>query len=896
MASSRQPSRARRDAAVYHIVPHTHWDREWYKPFEVFRARLVQCIDEVIAILDRDPSFTSFMLDGQASVIDDYLEMRPERAADLKRLISSGRLGTGPWYTLPDEFLVSGEALVRNLMMGSARARAFGHSMQVGYVPDSFGHSASMPAIFRGFGLTHAVAWRGFGGEPGQDTSEWMWRSPDGSMVLLHHLHKDGYSAATFDGLSPREAAARFATLRARIDARATTPHRLLLSGGDHHFPDAALPRIVRALRGTTGADIRLSTLEKFFDGIDAASPALNIIDGELHFGYRYAFVVSSGVYSSRVTLKQSNWRVQRLFERYAEPLQAIAGMGGTGTDHALLQHGWKMLLQNHAHDSICGCSVDAVHDEMATRFAKTEQVGRVLVQNALDRILPARVRASKDDRQIIVFNPSPTTRSDIAACAVESHLQDIVVGLNPDVRPAPRSKAPRGFAVSDSRGRSVRHQIIARREAYGLAESRLDYSRQSIVDRTELLIDARALPGLSITPFSLERTASAPRFASQLRVRGTTMENAFVAVRVRSNGSLTLRDKHTGLSYDGLLIYEDGADVGDEYSYSPPKNDRVITSNDGRATARVSERGPLRAAIDTEITLNIPVEAASDRTRRARAVRPMRISTKIVLYEHSPLVHFEATLHNGCRDHRLRVLFRTAVRSTASHADMHYTVVPREHADHTTEHFPIERPSPVHAMHRFVTIHDATRAMTLFSDGLPEYEWRPTDATLALTLLRCVGRLSGSDLATRPGGDAGWKNDTPGAQCPGDHRFRFAVLAHAPAAWAQIQLQAEQYHTPLLAQARKDRTRGTAGVCSVDNPCIALSAFMPGVKNDGTTVVRLYNVTGVAAACVVRVGTDVQRAWRARMDETRGPRLPKEGRSIPLEFRPHEIITLLLR
>jgi alpha-mannosidase len=143
------------------VVPHTHWDREWYAPYQTFRLRLVDLLDEFLPALENDLSYARFLLDGQMAVVDDYLEVRPEAESTIRRLAVSGRLDMGPWYALMDEFLVSGETMVRDLQMGMARAAHFGGAMDVGYLPDMFGHVAQMPQLLRLAGIHHAVVWRG---------------------------------------------------------------------------------------------------------------------------------------------------------------------------------------------------------------------------------------------------------------------------------------------------------------------------------------------------------------------------------------------------------------------------------------------------------------------------------------------------------------------------------------------------------------------------------------------------------------------------------------------------------------------------------------------------------------------------------------------------------------
>ncbi|MCK5572767.1 MAG: alpha-mannosidase, partial [Bacteroidetes bacterium] len=323
---------------IYHIVSHSHWDREWYESFQQFRAKLVNMIDDLIDMLERDHDYRHFTLDGQTVILEDYLEVRPEQAATLRGLVRDGRLTIGPWYVLPDEFLVSAESTVRNLLEGRRIAQQFGGGMDIGYIPDSFGHIAMMPTILNGFGIDTAIAYRGFGGEPGQDASEYWWRSPDGGQCLLIHLHSNGYSAAYFHQDTDDETLARFKSLKAEVDARATTSHRLLMNGGDHHWPDPRLPRTLDLLRQHFDGAFIHSTLPRFVEAVRKETNGLQEVYGELRFGYRYTFVVNGGVYSSRMYLKQRNWEAQNLLERYVEPIDAFASLRGARTQRPLIR------------------------------------------------------------------------------------------------------------------------------------------------------------------------------------------------------------------------------------------------------------------------------------------------------------------------------------------------------------------------------------------------------------------------------------------------------------------------------------------------------------------------------------------------------------------------------
>src|SRR5574341_2169805 len=253
---------------TYHLVSHTHWDREWYLSFEQFRAMLVRMVDDLLDLLARDPEYKCFTLDGQTIVLEDYLAIKPERAEEIRRLVAQGRLLIGPWYILPDEFLVSGEATIRNLLFGRRISQQFGTEMKVGYIPDSFGHIAMMPAILKGFDIDNAVLYRGFGGEPEQTTSEYWWQAPDGTRSLMIHLFRHGYSAGYFHQETPEQVLQRFDEIKNELDVRATTSQRLLMNGGDHHWPDPKLPQTLKLLRSNFAGDFRHSTLPAYLAAV----------------------------------------------------------------------------------------------------------------------------------------------------------------------------------------------------------------------------------------------------------------------------------------------------------------------------------------------------------------------------------------------------------------------------------------------------------------------------------------------------------------------------------------------------------------------------------------------------------------------------------------------------
>ena len=353
------------------VVPHTHWDREWYLPFEQFRLRLGAVVDGVLDTLESDPSFTTFTLDGQAIVLEDYVEVRPENEQRLRALLAAGRLEVGPSYVLPDEILVGGEPLVRNLLIGGEICRRFGvEPSTAGYLPDSFGHPAQIPQILAGFGIRTCLFSRGMGDELDDVGLIFRWRAGPAEVVACQmHPHYDNFARLTWD----HDAESR---VRAIVGAfgegiRAAGSNEILLANGSDHLPiEPELPEILSGLSHTFGAEFRIGR----YDEHEPRSEGLPEHEGEL-VGSRLQNVLR-GVNSARIHLKQANERAeQRLFS--IETAAALRTLRGDAPyPHADLRLAWRDLLRNHPHDSICGCSCDEVHRDMLVRY---EQLDRTL-------------------------------------------------------------------------------------------------------------------------------------------------------------------------------------------------------------------------------------------------------------------------------------------------------------------------------------------------------------------------------------------------------------------------------------------------------------------------------------------------------------------------------------
>lgn len=469
------------------IVPHTHWDREWYQTFQQFRIRLVRTVDKLLDILDQDDQFSYFMLDGQTIVLDDYLEVQPEQEERLRGHIRAGRIGVGPWYLQPDEFLVSGESLIRNLQIGLQQATDFGNSMHVGYVPDCFGHIAQMPQILQGVGIDNAVFWRGVGAEA--RNSEFLWEAPDGTKVLVAHLADPiGYSNARHMPLNPKEFVSRVELLTAQILMKATTNTLLFMNGSDHLEPQDGLPATIEAAnvllahldpqhekilaqyaqsehsengRHYHSIHVRIGSLPQYIEAVrpgnsnghtaQAAEP-LQILRGEMRSS-QYTHLLPS-VLSTRMWMKQQNTAQEHLMERWIEPLTAWAWKLGAPYPKGLVRLAWKHLLQNHPHDSICGCSIDQVHRENSVRFAQSQQIAESVLTRTMSHLASVTntsapfpsPQGSPDPVAIVVFNPAPGPRTEV---------QQVEVQFPGSLRNA---------ALIDERGQHMPYSVVNRR------------------------------------------------------------------------------------------------------------------------------------------------------------------------------------------------------------------------------------------------------------------------------------------------------------------------------------------------------------------------------------------------------------------------------------------------
>ena len=915
---------------VLHVVPHTHWDREWYEPFEVYRFQLVKVVDRLLEILDTDEGFRHFNFDGQTAAIEDYLEVRAAVEPEVRRFVEAGRLAVGPWRILMDEFLCSPETLVRNLRQGFERAEQLGGAMRVGYIPDSFGHVSQMPQLLRLAGLTDACVWRGV--PSAVDRAAFTWEAPDGSAVRAIYLARSYSNAATLP--------ATFEELIVRAkrivdDMAAFRPGRVVLAmnGTDHRAPEAHLPALfAEANARQDEIEFRLGSLTEYLS--DAPSEDLPVWRGEMRSGARANLLM--GVVSTRTPLKQREFAASTMLERYAEPLAAIAGTNA----ERILAKSWRGMVENSAHDSICGCGVDAVADTVATRYVDAERVGDLVARDALD-VLATRVDASAvgdADEGILAFNPSPSPRAGLVEVAVttpgppeevtfrasdgrslavqpidvtDQVIVDMTLRGDEVARLVPsmhsRMLGPmyvNGLEITEGRPSTIRLRmgpvpvgeldVEAAKRRVEQAVAARPRGRFHVIGTgpplCRLLVESPMVPGLGWSVLAPAIGKASPEHPAT--AEGRVLENQHLRAEVGDAGAIDLTHLATGDIFRGVLALRDGGDAGDEYNYSPPERDSVVAAPAEVETAVVRD-GPLEARLRVAMRWRLPAALAPNRGSRTRRTVSVPVVLEVSLRTGEPFLRATFRVSNEARDHRLRVHFPLPFTTDRSSADGAFDVIERG----LDAEGGFEAPLPTYPCRRWVDASDGSTGLAVLHMGTPEYELID-GRELAVTLLRCVGWLSRQDLATRSG-PAGPAIETPRAQLPGEHTLRLAVYPHA-GDWlaAGAQDAAEAFALPLRGIGLRGGHSGelprSGGVLEISPAVVRLSAL---AAVEGRIECRIYNSSGepVLARIVCTMPLEIRAPARIDLLGRELERLALRDGVVELELRPHEIVTIRL-
>lgn len=784
-----------------HIISHTHWDREWYLPYEKHHVRLVALVDALLDKLDQGGEFKSFYLDGQTIILEDYLQVRPENKERLETHIREGRILIGPWYILQDAFLTSGEANVRNMQIGHQDAKRYGEPAKIGYFPDTFGLVGQTPQLMKQSGIDNAFFGRGVKPTGFNNTvsdggyessfSELIWEGPDGSKVL-GILFANWYSNGNEVPTDEAEAKAFWDRKLADAEKYASTGELLFMNGCDHQPIQLDLPEAIEtASRLYPDTEFVHSSLPEYLQSLEGALDRdLSSVKGELRSQRTDGWGTLVNTASARVYLKQMNQEGQALLEKVAEPLASFAHLLGKEYPHHLFTYAWKTLMQNHPHDSICGCSVDEVHREMVTRFAKSRHVAESVIDDSKQAIAESIDTSGfaaygEDPLPLVAMNTTGWARTGVISVELDAARLYLREGFTLEETARRMKEADlSGRVLVDEAGNKVACTVedLGLLFGYDLPDDK--FRQPYMCRRVRITFQAEDVPALGLRAYAWVRregaaSGSIPQNAGSLLTGHHVMENAAIKIEIAEDGSFALIDKISGRTYRDLGVYEDTGDIGNEYMYRQPEGEQALTTKGLAAQIRVLEDTPYRASIEIRHHWEIPASAddtldAEQRSlvyyperkaQRSKRLVPLEITTVLSLEEGGKGLHIESSLDNRAKDHRIRVLFPTDLIAAKHKVDSMFEIAVRDN-----EPAP-EWANPSNTQHQqaFVEISDGQAGLAVANLGLNEYEvLRDGRNTIAVTLLRSVGELG--DWGLFP---------TPEAQCLGEHTFRLELIPY---------------------------------------------------------------------------------------------------------------------
>jgi len=891
-----------------HVVSHTHWDREWRYPMQEFRMLLLDMFDQLIELLDQKSEYKYFLLDSQTLPLEDYLTIKPEQEANLRRLVKAGRIHIGPWYSLPDTPEISGESIIRNLLMGSLITEEWEGQKWSGYSPFSFGQSSQMPQIYRGFDLDHIFFYRGNNNRVTKH--EFIWEAPDGSQVMgmrsvnpygranwYVHVYrpvalnkwpfqwdyhwKEGHlpfhpcdeelypfdywllDAQPSEPLFPQNLPRALAEIKSHAVKDATCQHLLYLDGMDQVNPYPYTPEIIaQANQLNTGDTYRHSSFYDYVQAVQANATDLQVIRGE----FRYTMVdgmwqnLFPGMLSARMYLKQQNRQSEIKLQKNADTWTALAVQLGMPYPHGLMQLAWKYLLANQSHDSIAGCSVDLVHEDVEYR---TRQI-RHLADN-LSRQAMAHIVKNIDQRAlpteaicVVAFNPTQFERSEVVTAFID----------------LPEEADARWFTFEETEGNNLPVQFL-RQFPYGpIVKTPYEFPIPYKARRFHCALQLDQVPGLGYKTFVVKpQTGPKTNFGS-LSPQMNVLENEFLRAEIQPDGRIHLTNKINDQIYPGLHYFEDRSEVGDHATHRAADADEIISSIGAPPEIAKTIDGPLLVQYQIQTILMLP-------------------NTLVTLKKGSPFLEFQTDLNNQVRDHKLRVMFPSGYREVhQSYSETHFDVT--ERSIHLPDTSTWKEPMlPDYPQYQFCGIEDSQTGLALFNIGLPEYavhadEWR----TIGLTLLRTYRfPIIGADPE-----DVAIDESQVMCQCLRPFTFNYALYPYqGPWDKAQVLRYAQQFNLKLRLN-QTGRSNGTLpptlGFIQIEPDQLVLSAIKKSARNN-SLIVRVFNPTESTVNGTVTFWKPIQAANLVQLNEKHPAPIKFNTNNINLTATKNKIVTI---
>lgn len=917
-----------------HVVSNSHWDREWAYPFEETRLLLLDFMDNLLDLLDKDPDFHSFTMDSQTMCVADYLEVRPEERERIEKHVKSGRLIVGPWYSLPEEYLVNAESLVRNLVVGHRVAAALGKVSKIGYTPFGYGQTSQMPQIYHGFDIDTIIFYRGIN----TPKSEYILEGPDGSRLLgmrfgcmsrfsyyiyvyrvLRYGSDDVFKrydwdrgALPFRPASERNPRGHYYILdkhkKQWNDApiaeqlqklvrdeseHFSTSHICCMQGFDSSDPDPEETRIMKLCQELLpDHTIKFSNLDEYMNAMRKEVKNPTVLTGESRDpGSTGKWTHLFGdVISARIRLKRANNKAELLLQRLAEPWSSVGMMLGDRYEKTTLDRAWRLLLDNHPHDTITGAGIDQMEKDSLFRFDQIAIISEGLARRGMQSV-QARIDnsdLSPRDSVLTVFNPCPIPRRGVVSAYID----------------LPQNMEYDAFSVQTPDGKDKRRVQTKERFPMGVLVRNLqDISVELRADRVLCHIDVGDVPAFGYKTYHLVREKDFAYVPGTLAPEARVLENEHLRAVFNSDGTIDLTHKDSGRTYTGLHYIEDTGETGHSWIHMEPESNETITSHGFPCAITLEEAGPLLARMRVDYHMQIPADVEDtpgidfregnlNNTRRTAERREIVVTSRFTLRAGARRLDVTTSLENTCKHHRMRVVFPTRLDCDRTDAEASFDVISRDiHVKPGNAYY--GRPNPQYPMHRFVDMTDGKNGFAILNNcGLREYEAMDTrERPLAITFFRAY-TYRNSPVFGR------WETypDMELAQCLGPHEWSYSIHPHKGDWTNGVYAEAEDFNLP-LEPAQAGPHAGTLpksmSFLELQGANLQLTAFKRAEDHKSSYVVRIFNPTSKAAKGKLILSKPVKKAWQTNMNEERREKIEPKGNTIPLSLGKKKIVTI---
>lgn len=739
------------------VIPHTHWDKEWY--FTAARSLLysLKDFDEILGVLEKDTDFRVFHLDGQLSIIEEYLELHPEKKDLLTRLVQEGKLIIGPWYTQPDTLVICGESLIKNLEIGILESRKYGSHQSIGYLPDSFGMSSQLPQIYRSFELEFAFFRRGIARHL-VDNREFIWKSLDGTGIFTHNLHHYGNMA--YPPNNQKELIDYFRKIVDQLTKSSHSSTVLLFNGEDQKPIRKNLPELIRIGNEHTPYSIMMQSLEEVLRNLEKEYQMKDLLlpeyQGEFTFG-QYSRTHKS-IFSTRADLKQLNNHLENYLTNIVEPVSALAFQLGFSYEQVLLDKIWKLMLLNSAHDSIGNCNSDATNEDIKHRYIAARRLSEELVDLKLREIGMGVVQ--HDITQFQLYNLLPTIRTSSLQIEIYSPYRSFSL-LDSNHVQAP-------FIVNEIEDVTENYLKKSLKEI-GVNNEEHSHWQESIskLYKVNITILAKNLPAFGYATYRLENIPVEDLYYSEPNSRLSEISNNRYIIRYQ-NGELILVDKLNEQVISNFITLLDDGDEGDSYDYSEPLNDRKIYVDFHDYHTVHTE---LYKELVLKGTLTLPKNLEERTMQQTSVLQEVTVAIRLNQYEaEEAFMRVEVQTVNLAEEHRLRLVVNTGRNNPFSYSDVQFGTIRRPtylpQIEKWREEKWDEKPRTIEPLLTFVTNGFEKGAIQVVTEDVREYQFIGEEYDqIAMTFYRSTPYLGKADLQDRPGRESGTKAVTEGTR-----------------------------------------------------------------------------------------------------------------------------------